>query len=163
MAIRGGTHVPADHVRRGLFRSDHVAVASPAYLAARGRPATPDDLEAHSLIVGLDGAAPERAWPLLTGGTVRVTGALVTNDVALRRSAARDGFGIALTPIPSVRADLHAGTLEMVLAQEVGVEAWLSVVYPERAFVQPKVRAFVDHLLAWAALPPDPCTKHRRR
>jgi DNA-binding transcriptional LysR family regulator len=138
-------------------------VASPAYLAARGRPATPDELEGHSLILGMDGAAPERAWPLLAGGSVRVTGAMVTNDVGLRRSAARDGFGIALAPIPSVRDDLQAGTLEMVLPHVVGVEAWLSVVYPERAFVQPKVRAFVDHLLTWAAsLPPDPCAQRGR-
>lgn len=158
VAIRGGVQAPTDHVRRGLFRSDRVAVAAPAYLAARGRPEVPADLERHDLILGFDGGAPERAWPLVGGGAVKVSGAMVTNDVALRRSAALDGVGVALVPIPSVRPEIHAGSLEVVLPEVVGSEAWLSVVYPERAFLHPKVRAFVDHLLEWAAsLPPDPC------
>lgn len=158
VALRGGATAPPNHIRRVLFRSDAVGVASPAYLARAGRPASPDDLSDHALILNFDHAqAAEKTWPLLPGA-VRVAGAVVTNDIGIRRAAALRGVGIALLPSTSVRAALHDGRLELVLPHVLGVEASFALVYPERAFLQPKVRAFVDHILAWAAaLPPDPC------
>jgi DNA-binding transcriptional LysR family regulator len=164
VALRGGAAAPQNHVRRVLFRSDAVAVASPAYLDRAGRPQEIGDLAGHTLIRAFDhGQAPETSWPLLPQGSVRVTGPIVTNDLVLRRTAALRGVGIAMLPIPSIRSAIHSGALEHVLGGRVGTEAHLALVYPERAFLQAKVRAFVDHLVAWAAaLPPDPCVRAKR-
>lgn len=164
VAIRGGPSAPADHVRRPLFRSDAVAVAAPAYLDRAGRPTRVEDLAAHTLLLGFDANhLPQRTWPRPDGGAFAVHGAFATNDLDLRRTAALDGDGIALLPITAVRDALHAGHLERVLPEDVGRVAHLSIVYPERAFLAPKVRAFVDHMLAWAAaLPPDPCARRAR-
>lgn len=161
VAIRGGATAPADHVRRPLYRSDLVAVASPAYLDRVGRPESPEALVDHALILGFDAAhQPERTWPRLPRGAIPVTGSMATNDLVLRRTAVLRGDGITLLPVPAVRHALHKGDLEIVLPQHVGVVTHLAIVYPERAFIAPKVRAFVDHLLAWAAnLPPDPCAE----
>jgi DNA-binding transcriptional LysR family regulator len=164
VALRGAVFAPQNHVRRVLFRSDAVAVAGPAYLARMGHPRTPEDLEGHTLIRGFDDTeTPEKTWPLLPTGSVRVGGRIVTNDLVLRRAAALRGVGVALLPMPSVREAIRAGKLEHVLPDRVGVQAHLSLVYPERAFLEPRVRVFVDHMIAWsAALPPDPCVRRTR-
>jgi DNA-binding transcriptional LysR family regulator len=162
VAIRGRAVAGSNLIVRSLLRADAVAVASPAYLDARGRPSSPGALAGHDLILGADGGgAPERTWPLRDGGTVAVQGRLSTNDVLLRRAAAVRGQGITMLPHPMTVAGLRDGRLEPVLPEALGTRGAASIVYPERAFLQAKVRAFVDHLVAWAErLPPDACVAH---
>jgi DNA-binding transcriptional LysR family regulator len=156
LALRGGASAPPDHVRRMLLRTPSVAVASPAYLDRAGRPLTPEDLAAHALVLGVDATGAREAWwPLLPTGRVRVAGTFVANDVVLRRGAAEAGLGIALVPSLTARAALATGALEVVLPGVLGQPAGLALVYPERALLLPAVRAFVDHLTAWAAGLPD--------
>ena len=42
------------------------------------------------------------------------------------------------------------GTLVQVLPKVLGTEARLSIVYAEREFMLPQVRAFIDAIAAWA-------------
>jgi DNA-binding transcriptional LysR family regulator len=165
VALRGGRAVsPPQLVSRPLLRTDAVAVASPAYLRRHGTPKHPDDLADHVTVLGFDAThQPEKAWPLVAGGSIPVRGRIVANDLVLRRAAASRGAGIALLPYTSIREAVREGALVHVLPDVVGASASLAVVYAGRALLQPKVRAFVDHLIAWAAtLPPDPCTQRKR-
>jgi DNA-binding transcriptional LysR family regulator len=156
VAIRGGPTAPPGYVRRTLLRTPSVAVAAPEYLDRAGRPRTPDELAAHALLLGVDATgARESSWPLLPSGRVRVAGGFVANDVVIRREAAEQGLGIALLPSLTARPGLEAGRLEAVLPGVLGQPAGLALLYPERAFLLPTVRAFVDHLTRWAAGLPD--------
>ena len=121
------------------------------------------DLGQHALILGFyGGSSPERTWPLWDGGDFPVEGRLATDDLVLRRAAAIRGDGIALLPHPMVMEAARGGQLERVLRDVVGFRGAAGIVYPERAFLQAKVRAFVDHLVAWAAAQPaDACTEGR--
>ena len=49
-----------------------------------------------------------------------------------------------------VQDTLDRGQLVQVLPGTIGAESRLSVVYAEREFVPPQVRAFVDAVVAWA-------------
>ncbi|HJN78312.1 MAG TPA: hypothetical protein QGF58_30645 [Myxococcota bacterium] len=49
---------------------------------------------------------------------------------------------------PLVERDLSSGALLQVLRGQAGAITALSVVYAERLYRQPKVRAFVDHMVA---------------
>ena len=65
-------------------------------------------------------------------------------DVAFR--AALAGLGIARLPLYMVADALRTGALVRVLADRPQVDVEVSVLFPERRNLAPKVRAFVDFL-----------------
>jgi len=60
---------------------------------------------------------------------------------------------------------IESGVLVELLTGSVGSETSLSIVYPEREFVPPQVRAFVDSVVAWAPqlLEPLVCPAHETK
>jgi DNA-binding transcriptional LysR family regulator len=137
-------------VARTLSRMQLVAVASPAYLKARGTPRTPRDLKQHRCLMGFSRReTPETHWP--TGrGQLHVEGAFFSNDLGLLAEAAVEGLGIALLPEPVVRPLIRGGELVPVLSGVLGTQGRASIVYAERELLPPQVRAFVDAVVAWA-------------
>lgn len=150
VALRAGIQRDPDLVARTLLDLPVHVVGAPRYLAAHGHPKRSEDLASHRLLVGFAGGVrPGRSWPLVHGGTLKVHAAFSSNDLLILRSAARDGLGLALLPELPIRRDLLDGALVPVLEDVVGTRNTLAVVYPSRAYLQPKVRAFVDHATAW--------------
>ncbi len=146
VAIRAGTRPDETMITRRVLSGRTVLVATPSYLQAQGRPSTPADLSGHSAIVGFSkGEHPQRAWPLRAGGTLPISPRLATNELPVQIQAVRDGIGIAMLPLPYVRAELIAGTLEALLVHELGGPIAMDIVFAERKYMLPKVRAFVDH------------------
>lgn len=151
LAIRAGQTLHPSLVARKLADTHLLPVASPAYLARRGRPAEPADLAEHDCLVGFErGETPQRRWPLRDGGAVPVRGRLACNDLQVLVQACRADMGIALLPDTFVADDLATGRLERVLADEVGIRGQLALVFPERRLMLPRVRAFIDHVVAWS-------------
>jgi DNA-binding transcriptional LysR family regulator len=151
VAIRASSEIAPGLIGRTLMRSRMIAVASPSYLARMGAPKRAADLARHACLVGFArGEHPITHWPLLRGGKVRVEARLTTNDVAVQKAAAVAGHGIALLTVPMVYDELVSGALRPVLDARVGAEVRIAVVYAEREFVAPAVRAFVDAVVAWA-------------
>ena len=128
------------------IRSDRLlAVATPGYLEWRGIPESTADLDGHNCIVGFAGDwFPSRSWPLLTGGTVPVSGRLAANELDLVKTSAVEGHGIALLPSAAAADELESGQLVPVLPELIGAEIPVSLVYADREFLDPKVRVFVD-------------------
>jgi DNA-binding transcriptional LysR family regulator len=150
VAIRASSEIQPGLVARTLLRDPLVAVASPAYLAARGTPRTRADLRHHRCLMGFArGEVPQTHWPV-GRGRLHVEGAFFTNDLSLLCSAALQGLGIALLPRLLVRDLLESGALVHVLPGALGGESHVAVVFAEREFVPPQVRAFVDAVVAWA-------------
>lgn len=128
-------------VARRLLPIARRAYASPAYLAEHGTPETPAELSEHACIRTFErGQLPQTHWPLLGGGQVPVSGPVASNGLGLVERSVSRGFGIGLLPGPPEGA-------VPVLPDEVGSDGSLSVVYPERALLPARVRAFVDHLV----------------
>lgn len=151
LALRAGTNLEAGLVGRTLLRMPLLAVASPDYLALHGTPKSGRDLRHHRCLLGFArGELPESTWPLLRGGDLRVTGTFVSNALPLLASAAVAGLGIGLLPRQTVANELRSSTLVQVLPKTIGGEARLAIVYVEREFMLPQVRAFIDALVAWA-------------
>lgn len=145
LALRRGPIDDPSLITRSMSVDTSIAVASPAYLERAGTPTTPAELDAHNCIVGYRaGRQPERRWPLLAGGSVTVSGSLATNDIELRRAVALSGLGIALISAYSAHANLDQGELIHVLPEHVGARERVNLVYVEREFLDPKIRAFVD-------------------
>ena len=151
VAIRASSAIAPGLIARNLMRSRVVALASPAYLARTGVPTRVTDLKKHALLVGFErGEHPVTHWPLAGGGRLRIAPSLASNDLTVLREAALRGRGIALLPIMLVYDDVVAGALTPVLPERIGIETVLAVVYADREFVSPAVRAFVDAVVQWA-------------
>ncbi|MDA8457239.1 LysR substrate-binding domain-containing protein [Acidovorax sp. GBBC 3334] len=151
IALRASSQIQPGLIARTLLRDPLIAVAAPAYIAAHGRPGTCRDLQNHRCLLGFArGELPDTHWPLASGGRLRVDGAFFSNDIVLLCNAALRGNGIALLPRSLVSPHLESGRLEHVLADAIGAEMQIALVYAERAFLPPQVRAFIDAVAAWA-------------
>lgn len=145
VAVRIGPVRDQDLVARRLHTDRLIAVASPEYLAKSGTPTKASELTGHNCIGGVFGDwTPNTKWPLWKGGEISVSGRLSANDIALVRKAALDGLGIGLLASAVVAEDVVEGRLLPVLLDEVGAELPVSLVYPDREYLDPKVREFAD-------------------
>lgn len=123
-----------------------VTCASPAYLAARGRPSTPDDLAEHDCITYESILAPN-AWRFVRDKmeiTIAVKPRLVVSYVEAACDAAQAGIGIARVFFHHVAASIEAGTLVTVLDDFETKPLPVSLLYAAGRFMPIKVRAFLD-------------------
>jgi DNA-binding transcriptional LysR family regulator len=145
VAVRTSADLPPGLVARTLLHTRLVAVASSGYLQANGVPRARTDLRKHACLMGFThGSIPATHWPTLRGGKVRVSGTIFSNDLRFLCEAALAGLGIALLPTFIVDEFLKHRELVHVLVKTIGSDAKTSVVYPEREFLPPTVRAFID-------------------
>ncbi|WP_437674854.1 LysR family transcriptional regulator [Sorangium sp. So ce131] len=165
VALRASTALEPGLVARTLVHMPLLVVASPAYLEARGTPRTRRDLRSHRCMMGFArGELPQTHWPS-SGGKFQVEGVFSTNDMDLLCDAALKGLGIALLPERVVRPHLESGALVHVLKGAVEADSHIAVVYVEREFMPPQLRAFIDAVMAWGGgdlLPPAGAPKPKR-
>lgn len=129
-----------------------IAVASPAYLAHRGMPRTPEELHNHACInwrLQVDGRAYR--WQFERKGKrveVAVEGPVVTNHSDLGIAAALQGLGIAYAfDRERVDENLTRGRLVQVLADWSIARPGLFLYHPSRRHVPAALRAFIDCML----------------
>jgi len=149
VAIRHGAIADTSLVSRTLAINTEIAVASPRYLAARGTPTTAEALSDHNCIIGYTGEnLPNPRWPLLEGGWTHVGGSLMTNHHGLRLEAAKRDLGVAIVLDSAAKELLESGELVRVLPDIIGRRDHARLVYPDREFLEPKVRAFIDFIVS---------------
>lgn len=153
IAIRVGALSDSTLKARKLIDSHRITVATPAYLAARGRPRTPEDLADHNCITfTFQRVAGE--WLFRTPGSdVTVSRPAPGNVQAASGSIARQlclsGLGIARIGKFHVEPDLQSGALEEVLADYNPHEPeQVHAVYAGHAHLALRIRAFIDFLAA---------------
>lgn len=158
LALRGGTITDSALVSRPVCRLNMALVAAPAYLERAGVPRTPADLGRHRLLARrfLGGRVSPWAFRTADGGT----DAFEPEDAVLTVSApealvqaALAGIGIAQVGVHHAWDHLRAGTLQVVLADCHHPGSYeMTLQYPHRALLAPRVRATIDYLLdAFAA------------
>jgi DNA-binding transcriptional LysR family regulator len=130
-------------------RTHAILVASPAFVAAQGQPATPSEI-ANFATVGLtDRATPDR-WRLSNGSGNEVEVAheprLASSSFTILRQAALDGVGVALLPERVCRGLLESGDLVHILPDWRLWEGTLHLVFTSRRGLLPGVRTTIDFL-----------------
>lgn len=148
VAIRGGVLEDSGlFARQVLDDGLDGLVASPAYIAARGTPATLEDLAAHDCLVFAHPSG-RATWSLSghdsTPVQVQVVGRLSGNTVQVLRKAALAGLGIALLPSTMTRRELRAGLLVPVLPQYRRKGHGVHLVYASRRHLPSAVSAFIE-------------------
>jgi len=146
VAVRIGELPDSSLVARAVGQVRRLLVASPAYLARRGQPATPADLRLHE-VIGFTGLMPNREWRHVQDGraaTLRLAPRLELNDAAAAIAAAEAGEGITVTICYMVAEAIRVGRLVPVLAPFAPPPVPVHLVTPQARLVAPKVRAFLD-------------------
>jgi len=153
VCIRFGAPPDARVIARRLASNRRLLCASPAYLARRGLPKTPNDLAAHNCIGIRQGDEAYGVMRLSSGRgrnrqveVVKVRGNLATNDGEIAVNWALDGHGIVMRAEWDVARHLKSGKLVQVLAQYETPDADIFAVYPQRHQHSVRLRAFVDFL-----------------
>lgn len=147
--IRIGEYVEQDMVGIKLTRDiSWSVVAGPAYLAARGVPATLEELATHECIrYRFPSSGVVYRWEFEREGASVVVdppGSIVVNDGALLASFAVSNLGLSYVADIAVEAELRAGSLVRVLEACSPTTPGLFLYFPRRAQQQPKLRAFID-------------------
>ncbi len=151
VAIRVGPLPDSGLTARKLGDSDRVVVASPAYLARRGTPRTPEDLARHAC-VGFNFRRSRQGWLFRRDGqdfelVVPNCAEVNSGDAAVQ--LALDGVGIARVGRYVVAQDLAEGRLIPLLEPfNAGEREAFHVVFIGGAQTPARVRAFVDFLAA---------------
>jgi DNA-binding transcriptional LysR family regulator len=133
---------------RLVARLDRILCASPGYLAARGAPSDPLDLQQHVCLVSLIAGAPD-PWVLSYAGgrkSVPIDAALSCDNGDMLRLACTEGIGVAnLYAFHAIR-HLQSGELVRVLPGCEQEPVGLYAVLPHREIVRSPATAFMDHL-----------------
>lgn len=151
VVVRIGALDDSSLVARKLCATQMRLVASPDYLARRGRPKAPRDLTRHDLLVYDYG--PDRTRWRFEGPrgetSIEVAGRLRANNGDVLVSAARAGQGIARLPDFLCADAVARGELESLCEQwgESSLGVW--ALYPPTRFPSAKVRAFIDDLVEY--------------
>ncbi|HEY7610604.1 MAG TPA: LysR family transcriptional regulator [Alphaproteobacteria bacterium] len=131
-------------VRVGAVR--RVICASPAYLAAHGRPRTPADLAGAPMVTFANGPVPD-PWIFVRDGqraTFAPTAQLIANSNEVTVAAAEAGRGYVRALSYQIAPQLRAGTLEIVLGDYEEPPLPIHVVHIAGRRASARVRAFVD-------------------
>lgn len=141
-----------DSSLRGRKLSDDMRVlcAAPDYLARKGTPTTPEDLQGHDLLSWTSTAPRD----LISGNrrftleAKRMNCRTIIDDGASQRIATVAGGGISINSLWSVAHEIRAGRLVNILPEwQLAGASVLWLIYPRSNVLTPKVRCFMDFLL----------------
>jgi DNA-binding transcriptional LysR family regulator len=155
VGIRGGRQPPEGMVARKICEISSVLVATPKYLKLRGTPKHYSELAGHDLlrVKFLTGRIAPWLFTEKTDGKEKVVAfegkaKLLISDPEIIVDAALLHMGIARMGRHHAYHALRRGELIEVLSRtHVPSEASMSVFYPHRAGLAPRVRVLVDFLL----------------
>lgn len=150
LAVRISRLQNSSLVSRKLATTRIVMCASPEYLARAGTPAHPKDVANHTVIAYSYWSA-KNEWEF-TGPegrvAVKTTPCIRTNNGDTCKTAALMHQGIILQPTFVVGEDLEAGRLVEICPDYRSLEMGIYAVYNSRQHQLPKVRVFIDFLVA---------------
>jgi DNA-binding transcriptional LysR family regulator len=146
--LRIGTFPELDLVVRPLGAMSMCNLASPAYLHAHGTPSSLSDLAQHRIIHFTSNLTTQGAgWDYVDKGKARVQPmqcALVINSADAYQAACLAGLGMIQCPVVTTRHLVNAGLLVEVLPQFTAAPMPVSLLYPHRRQVAPRVKAIMN-------------------
>jgi DNA-binding transcriptional LysR family regulator len=159
LGIRGGSQPPEGMVARKICSISSVLVATPTYLKARGVPRRHQDLSQHDVlrVKFLNGRMLPWSFKETENGKYKIVtfegqGKLIISDPEMILSAALQHMGIAgLGRYDAHDALMNGKLVEVLPDQFIGGSYSLSLFYPHRTGLAPRVRTLVDFLLGHLA------------
>lgn len=153
LAFRLGLMEDSSLRMRGILECERLLVASPDYLERKGTPDRPAALVAggHECLLLRFPGSREFFWTLHGPSgpeKVEVGGPFDSDDGDVLTDWALAGRGIVMKPRFEVEAYLRSGRLRTILPEAPPPPVQLAAVYPHRKFQDPKLRLFLDFMVA---------------
>jgi LysR family transcriptional regulator, regulator for bpeEF and oprC len=152
VSVRFGQLQDSSLMARRLTQTQFRVFGAPSYFAKHGRPRTPADLAGHNCLrFTVRDTRLARDWRFARDGvetTIAPKGNMSFTDGASLCDAARAGCGLAQMHGYYVDDPLRAGELEPVLEKFKPPVDPIWLVYPQPRHLSPKVRAFIDFMVA---------------
>ena len=139
-------------IARKINATEAILVASPAYLARRGTPQTPLDLQQHNCLRIKPEGPRSRTWRLFRSDDdtqqveLDVQPVLWSNHTDTLIRAALDGTGVTSTAVELAAPHLASGALSRVLSPWITGRFTLYAALPSRKFLPQRTQVFLDHL-----------------
>jgi DNA-binding transcriptional LysR family regulator len=145
VALRMGDLPDSAATARRLGSSPRSVVASPAYLARKGRPSSPADLAGHEVVAYTQGRFG--TWTFQKGSaeiSVAVSGRVRVSSAEGTRAAVLAGLGITIASEWMFAPELASGAAERLLPDWAlpAVDLW--ALFPTGRLASSKARAFAD-------------------
>ncbi|MCK1623557.1 LysR family transcriptional regulator [Bradyrhizobium sp. 147] len=151
--VRYGEHLAQDMVAIPLSGSQrYIVVASPDYVARRGRPKHPRDLLDHDCIRARYSSGVMHDWEFEKAGQivkVDPPAKLISTNMNLAMRAVLDGAGIWATLDGYVHDAVKSGALVSLMEDWCEPFPGPLLYYPSRRQVPPALRAFIDFVAGW--------------
>ena len=151
VCIRFGEPPDTRVIARRIASNRRLICGAPAYLERHGIPRVPNDLARHNCIGIRQGEEGYGIWHLTSGQsseTVKVRGALSTNDGEIAVNWALEGHGLLMRAEWDIAKYLESGRLRQVLPNWQTPPADVYAVFPYQVQTAARVRAFVDFVAA---------------
>ena len=137
-----------------LAKNERVLVAAPAYVRARGKPRSLEDLSGHDCLLVRESDTPSSSWQLSKEGekkpaqAIKVRGALVSNSGEMVRDWCVSGRGIMLRSLWDVAPLIASEKLVRLLPSYAMRNANIQWLAPFRAQTPKRVKLLREHLMA---------------
>ncbi|WP_316863485.1 LysR family transcriptional regulator [uncultured Cohaesibacter sp.] len=151
LGIRIGLPRDDSLIARVLYEDSFRLFASPDYVERHGMPSDEKDLLVHQWVC-LSKISPGGISRLYSEGemvSIHARHYELCNSPQMVISMALAGMGLAQLFPSTVRAEVAAGRLVPVLPHLQGENMIFSLVYPSRKHMPLRIRALIDHLLAY--------------
>ena len=148
LAIRISAEPDPTLIGRVLAPCASVLVASPGYLAEKGAPQQPADLNDHRCLSYANFG--KSIWKMHRGkehAEVSVASHFSANEATALLRATLAGGGIALQPTYLANTYIADGSLQVVLPEWRAPEMSIYALYPSRKHLSPAVRTMLDFLV----------------
>ncbi|MBI1891203.1 MAG: LysR family transcriptional regulator [Burkholderiales bacterium] len=159
LAIRITDHPSPGMVAKKIASVRWVTCASPAYLKRHGTPRVPKDLLQHQCLNNPNVVSMRNGWHYRAGNKevmVPISGNCRVNNSSVLVQMALAGMGIVLFPTYVVGPLLKSGRLKEILSDNTAqANMSLYATYLPNRYMQPKVRAFIDHLVEYFGPEPE--------
>jgi DNA-binding transcriptional LysR family regulator len=163
-AVRVGEMPDSNLVSVRLADNRRLCVATPAYLARAGTPATPADLSRHDCLTLSSDASQTRGWAFVVDGELthlRPSGPLDCSDGQVLHQWCLQGLGIAWRSTWEVEGEIADGRLVALLSEHAAPPNGIYAVFTQRKHLPLRVRLWIDHIKQcfgdpgyWAAAAP---------
>lgn len=147
LSVRIGPLPDSSLIATRVGQTRLVLLGSPAYLAARGTPHTPQDLVEHDIVYFEPPNFTSDSWDFERDGlriTMPLQPRLRTNTAEAALDASIAGLGVARIMSYSTVSALADGTLRLLLREYELPPVPISMVYPSQRLLPLKLRAFLD-------------------
>ncbi|WP_440163221.1 LysR family transcriptional regulator [Actinobacillus pleuropneumoniae] len=145
LVLRIGALEDSSIVAKRIARSELVLLASPEYLAKHGTPENLAQLTEHTCLIYEN----HQQWQFTDGDQkvkIKPNAHVISNNGYALLQMTKAGQGIVNLPLFLVKEEISAGNLVEILPQYKQHSIDISVLYPHRRYLSPKVKVFIEFL-----------------